>query len=155
MEGKLKLKGLIADIPNKANIIFPKEVLEKATKYAKEEMKHGDKFLYFGTPVLNDIVGKIKDIDFDGNEVTVEADLLELETDKAQVVKALMETGINFYLSAQCFGSVTENELGQKVIRDLKHLDFSLGNFYPDDVEFVNNFLEEGQKEVSNFSEET
>jgi len=133
----MKLTGAIADIPNKSNTVYPNEVLKKAVEEYNET--YSESYLFDQGSETN-AVGKINNVKFENNCVFVDVDFFD--SNRGLVCKALIENGMNLFVSTSGAAKAEKNEQGQLEIKNLTINRFNVSPTNSFDVKFVEDFGE-------------
>ena len=110
-----------AEKQNRNNRIYPKEVLEGATKkYVKEQVSTGRAVGELNHPEgpqinLDKVSHRITELKFKGNDVVGKA--LILDTPMGKIVKGLVEGGCKLGVSSRGMGTVEQKE-GKTYVKD-------------------------------------
>ena len=110
-----------AEKQNRNNRIYPKEVLEGATKkYVKEQVSTGRAVGELNHPEgpqinLDKVSHRITELKFKGNDVVGKA--LILDTPMGKIVKGLVEGGCKLGVSSRGMGTVEQKE-GKTFVKD-------------------------------------
>ena len=110
-----------AEKENRNNRIYPKEVLEGATKkYVKEQVSTGRAVGELNHPEgpqinLDKVSHRITELKFKGNDVVGKA--LILDTPMGKIVKGLVEGGCKLGVSSRGMGTVEQKE-GKTYVKD-------------------------------------
>ena len=110
-----------AEKQNRNNRIYPKEVLEGATKkYVKEQVSTGRAVGELNHPEgpqinLDKVSHRITKLNFEGNNVVGKA--LILDTPMGKIVKGLVEGGCKLGVSSRGMGTVEQKE-GKTFVKD-------------------------------------
>ena len=139
---------VVANIPNRDNIIYPTDVLKKAIEAYKKE---GSNLLFGSTSedILN-VAGVIKNIEYDDDCVI--ADISFTDSTCGKLAQGLAERGC-FHVGMSAWGNIEKID-GHNVVTDIDRISFSLANQSDYDVKLVDSFLDDDQKMVETFSEE-
>lgn len=139
---------VVANIPNRDNIIYPTDVLKKAIENYKKE---GNNLLFGSTSedILN-VAGVIKNIEY--NDDYAIADVSFTDSTYGKLAQALAERGC-LHIGMSAWGNVEKID-GHNVVTEVDRISFSLANQSDYDVKLVDSFLDDDQKMVETFSEE-